>query len=151
MKMMHTKYTSTAIGLALALGGFQSAIAQEAAPEDKKSKAEMLIEEVVVYGTKRSAAQNAQAVPAQIAAFGTRQLEARQVVTIEDLTMATPNVASTINGAAIRGNRCRYIIFSLPVPRDSAAWICSRCLSDRTCARDRRAKPTQNAVNPRPK
>ena len=93
MKMMHTKYTSTAIGLALALGGFQSAIAQDAAPEEKKTKAEMLIEEVVVYGTKRSAAQNAQAVPAQIAAFGTRQLEARQVVTIEDLTMATPNVS----------------------------------------------------------
>lgn len=60
--------------------------------EDSDSPPQNRIEEVVVYGTKRSAAETVQSVPAQIAAFGSRQLEARHVITLEDLSFATPNV-----------------------------------------------------------
>lgn len=69
-----------------------SVIAKEDTPTNKKTSAMELIEEVLVYGTKRSAAESAQSVPGQVAAFGASQLEARQVITLEDMTMTTPNV-----------------------------------------------------------
>lgn len=50
------------------------------------------LEELLVYGTKRSGAQIAQDVPAQVSAYGAQQLQTRQVVTLEDLSFATPNV-----------------------------------------------------------
>ena len=61
--------------------------------DETASNLEALIEEVFVYGTKRSSAESPQGVAAQIAAFGSRQLEARQVINIEDLSMTTPNVS----------------------------------------------------------
>ncbi|MBV1877000.1 MAG: TonB-dependent receptor [Pseudomonadales bacterium] len=54
--------------------------------------ADALMEEVLVYGTKKSSAEAVQDIPGQVAAFGTGQLEARQVLNIEDLSFATPNV-----------------------------------------------------------
>ncbi|GHF20204.1 hypothetical protein GCM10017044_13750 [Kordiimonas sediminis] len=79
---------STALSVGVTSG---SVSAQEAS--QASGAADILIEEVMVYGTKRSAAESAQGVPAQIAAFGTRQLEARQVISLEDLAMASPNIA----------------------------------------------------------
>ena len=52
----------------------------------------VLMEEVLVYGTKRSTAQQAQDTASQVSAYSAAQLEARQVVNIEDLSFATPNV-----------------------------------------------------------
>ncbi|MBV1876649.1 MAG: TonB-dependent receptor [Pseudomonadales bacterium] len=54
--------------------------------------ADVMMEEVLVYGTKKSSAEAVQDIPGQITAFGTAQLEARQVLNIEDLSFATPNV-----------------------------------------------------------
>jgi iron complex outermembrane receptor protein len=85
---------------------------------DSTGSAALLIEEVMVYGTKRSVAESAQGVPAQIAAFGARQLEARQVIKIEDLSMATPNVAldgvGTTPGVANFSIRGQGINSSIP-------------------------------------
>jgi len=61
--------------------------------DTKKGSAAKLLEEIVIRGTKRNNAEALQSVPSQVAAYGTAQLEARQVVTLEDLTMSTPNVA----------------------------------------------------------
>jgi iron complex outermembrane recepter protein len=46
-----------------------------------------------VFGTKRSGSEAAQEVPAQISAFDSSQLDALQVVTIEDLSFSMPNVS----------------------------------------------------------
>ena len=51
-----------------------------------------IMEEIMVYGTKRSAAQAVQDVPAQVAAYDAEKLEALHVLNIEDLSFATPNV-----------------------------------------------------------
>ncbi|MBL4800767.1 MAG: TonB-dependent receptor, partial [Emcibacter sp.] len=69
-----------------------SVMAEEASEGRKISGASLLMDEVMVYGTKRSAAESAQTVPGQVAAFGASQMEARQVITLQDLTMSTPNV-----------------------------------------------------------
>lgn len=69
-----------------------SVMAEEAPEAEKTSAASILMDEVMVYGTKRSAAESAQTVPGQVAAFGSSQMEARQVITLQDLTMSTPNV-----------------------------------------------------------
>jgi iron complex outermembrane receptor protein len=80
------------------------------AQDDDRSSASDIIEEVMVYGTKRTAAQSAQDVSGQVVAYGQRQLEARQVIDIKDLGLGTPNVAlddiGTVPGVAnfsIRG------------------------------------------------
>ncbi|MBL4837702.1 MAG: TonB-dependent receptor [Kordiimonadaceae bacterium] len=93
MKHFNTMLTSTAMALVFAVAGNGATAAEEAVTEDGASSAELLIEEVMVYGTKRSSAESAQRVPGQVAAFGARQLAARQVITLEDLSMATPNVS----------------------------------------------------------
>lgn len=54
--------------------------------------ASVVLEEVMVHGTKSSAARAAQDVPSQVAAFGSDQLEAMQVTNLEDLSFSTPNV-----------------------------------------------------------
>lgn len=46
-----------------------------------------------MFGTKRSGSEAAQEVPAQISAFDSSQLDALQVVTIEDLSFSMPNVS----------------------------------------------------------
>ncbi|MEX1033361.1 MAG: TonB-dependent receptor [Cellvibrionaceae bacterium] len=51
-----------------------------------------ILDEVMVYGTKRSSAEQAQDTASQVAAFGSSQLEARHVLNVEDLSFATPNV-----------------------------------------------------------
>ncbi len=106
--------TSTSIIVALAVIGHASANANEG----RNSSARDLIEEVMVYGTKRTAAETAQGVPAQVAAFDNRQLEARQVINLEDLTMSTPNVAldtiGTVRGVANFSIRGQGINSSIP-------------------------------------
>ena len=52
----------------------------------------VIMEEILVYGTKSTAATAAQDIPSQVAAFGADQLEAKQVFTIEDLSFSVPNV-----------------------------------------------------------
>ncbi len=110
-------FTSTAMAVAVAASGYTGAIAQDA-DEERRSSAMDLIEEVMVYGTKRTAAETAQAVPAQVAAFDNRQLEARQVINLEDLTMSTPNVAldtiGTVRGVANFSIRGQGINSSIP-------------------------------------
>lgn len=51
-----------------------------------------LLEEVLVHGTKASSAQAAQEIPSQISVFSAAQLEAKQVINLEDLSFSTPNV-----------------------------------------------------------
>lgn len=63
-----------------------------AAQEEADGAIQKLKDQVVVYGTKQSTAQKAQEVPVQVTALGSEQLEARQVVTLDDLGFAAPNV-----------------------------------------------------------
>ncbi|MBV1906423.1 MAG: TonB-dependent receptor [Pseudomonadales bacterium] len=51
-----------------------------------------IMEEILVYGTKKGTAEVVQDIPAQVVAFGSESLEAQQVINIEDLSFATPNV-----------------------------------------------------------
>lgn len=88
---------TTSIALALSVGGFNAAVAQD---EEEKSSTNVLLEEIEVYGTKRKGAEAAQNVPSQIAAYGTAQLEALQVIQLTDLAMITPNVALDDIGTA---------------------------------------------------
>ncbi|MBV1879338.1 MAG: TonB-dependent receptor [Pseudomonadales bacterium] len=54
--------------------------------------ADIIMEEVLVYGTKKSSAEAVQDTPAQVTAFGSDYLEAMQILNIEDLSFSTPNV-----------------------------------------------------------
>ena len=53
---------------------------------------DVIMEEIMVYGTKKSSAQAVQETPAQVAAFSSDYLEATHVLNIEDLSFSTPNV-----------------------------------------------------------
>lgn len=102
---------STAMLLALSVGGHQAVIAQDDQDNSgRKGNADVMLEEIQVYGTKRSAAQKVQDVPAQISAYSANKLDAMQVVRLTDLTMSTPSVTlddiGTVPGTAnysIRG------------------------------------------------
>ncbi len=61
---------------------------------------QIALEEVVVYGTKRSVTATAQQVPTQIAAFGKDALDAKQVVTLSDLSFASANISLDDLGTA---------------------------------------------------
>ena len=52
-----------------------------------------MIEEIQVYGTKKNRAEELQDVPVAVSAFNERALDARQLITIEDLSFAAPNVS----------------------------------------------------------
>ncbi len=56
-------------------------------------RASVLIEEIQVYGSKKNRAQQLQDVPVAISAFNESALDARQLITIEDLSFASPNVS----------------------------------------------------------
>jgi len=62
-------------------------------PVMAQSRSAVLLEEVRVFGTKRSDSEAAQNVPAQITAYDSSQLEALNVVTMEDLSFTMPNVS----------------------------------------------------------
>lgn len=62
-------------------------------PALAQSGSRALLEEVQVFGTKRSNSEAAQDVPAQVSAYDSSQLDALQVVTIEDLSFSMPNVS----------------------------------------------------------
>jgi iron complex outermembrane recepter protein len=92
-----TKRNPLAQGIAIAFAVAASNLSMAAQDDNQtsdetRSVASMILEDVLVYGTKRSAAQAAQDVPAQVAAYGADQLAVRQVINIEDLSFATPNV-----------------------------------------------------------
>lgn len=91
-----SRRTQIATAIAAAIGMSASLEVMSATDDEEihglSSFAAAILEEVQVYGTKRSSAQAAQDVPAQVSAYGSSQLQARQVVTIEDLSFATPNV-----------------------------------------------------------
>lgn len=95
--MILNSHTARALALALAVTGQTSVVAQETFP---KGAASDLMEEVIVQGTKRSADIVAQKVPTQIAVFGKTQLDARQVLNLTDLSMATANVSLDDIGTA---------------------------------------------------
>lgn len=67
---------------------FQAA-AQETA---RAGRAAVLIEEIEVYGTKKNRTEQLQDVPLAVSAFSESALDARQLITIEDLSFASPNV-----------------------------------------------------------
>ena len=52
-----------------------------------------MIEEIQVYGTKKNRTEELQDVPVAISAFNESALDARQLITIEDLSFAAPNVS----------------------------------------------------------
>ena len=90
------------ISFAVLVGLFMPTVSQAAGASDA------IIEEVVVYGTKRGTAQAVHDVPAQIAAYGSDKLEAMHVLNIEDLSFATPNVQ--LDGI---GTSASYAAFSV--------------------------------------
>ena len=55
-------------------------------------RAAIVIEEIRVYGTKKNRVEELQDVPAAISVFNESALDARQLITIEDLSFAAPNV-----------------------------------------------------------
>lgn len=117
--MTNKTFRRKAIAAALLMVSGQGVMAAEAGPK-RSAAQELIIEEVMVYGTKRSTSRAVQEVPAQVSAFGTPQLEARQVVTLEDLSFSIPNVnldgIGTIKGVAnfsIRGFNLNSSIPSL--------------------------------------
>lgn len=106
------KLTKVAVILTAAFSSVYAtnSIAEEVKVGKKKSAAQTIMEVISVRGTKATVAQSAQQVPAQVIALGADQLEAQQVVNIEDLAFSTPNVAldgvGTVPGVAnfsIRG------------------------------------------------
>lgn len=106
------KRSPFALAISMLLGAPLSnqAFAEESKFEEKKNAAQTIMDVIQVRGTKSTAAEAAQTVPAQVVALGAAQLEARKVVNIEDLAFATPNVAldavGTVPGVAnfsIRG------------------------------------------------
>jgi iron complex outermembrane recepter protein len=76
--------------------GAQIAAAAQPSEIQTSTAQRLIIEEVQIYGTKRSATQAVQDVPAQVSAFGEAQLEARTIVTLEDMSFSVPNV--TLDG-----------------------------------------------------
>lgn len=64
-----------------------------AAQETAQGRAAVLIEEIMVYGTKKNRAEELQDVPVSVSAFNEGALDARQLTTIEDLSFAAPNVS----------------------------------------------------------
>ncbi len=68
-----------------------SALAQQETAQ--AGRAAVLIEEIQVYGTKKNRAEELQDVPVAISAFNEGALDARQLITIEDLSFAAPNVS----------------------------------------------------------
>lgn len=70
-----------------------SNLAAQDAEVAQAGRAAILIEEIQVYGTKKNRAQQLQDVPVAISAFNEAALDARQLVTIEDLSFASPNVS----------------------------------------------------------
>ncbi|NKB44090.1 MAG: TonB-dependent receptor [Alphaproteobacteria bacterium] len=64
--------------------------AQEVA---QAGRAAILIEEIQVYGTKKNRAEQLQDVPLAVSAFSESALDTRQLITIEDLSFASPNVS----------------------------------------------------------
>lgn len=78
----------TASVAAVSLSGGQS-VAQETA----QGRAAILVEEILVYGTKKNRAEELQDVPIAVSAFNESQLDARQLITIEDLSFSSPNVS----------------------------------------------------------
>ena len=73
---------------AICFSAFQAA-AQETA---QAGRAAILIEEIQVYGTKKNRTEELQDVPLAVSAFSESALDARQLITIEDLSFASPNV-----------------------------------------------------------
>jgi iron complex outermembrane receptor protein len=63
-----------------------------ASTTDRESASDALMAEIVVVGTKKSAGENVQNVPASITALGDEQLDALQFRSLESLTYAIPNV-----------------------------------------------------------
>ena len=94
----------------MALGSALAAAALLLAPASGQAAraTEAIMEEVLVYGTKTSAAQNVQDVAGQVIAYGTEQLEAMHVLNVEDLSFATPNVQ--LDGV---GTQPSYAAFSI--------------------------------------
>lgn len=62
-------------------------------PVIAQSRSAALLEEVRVFGTKRSDSEVAQDVPAQITVFDSSQLDILNMVTVEDLSFTMPNVS----------------------------------------------------------
>lgn len=79
---------SAAIGVTSSL---QAVAVDNGSQPGDSSSAAVILQEVMVYGTKQSTAQAAQDVAGQVGAFDAAQLEARQVVSIEDLAFSNPN------------------------------------------------------------
>ena len=104
------KPLAAAMTVILAATVSTSALAVESNENESKTAAKTIMEVIAVHGTKATAAQSAQQVPAQVVALGAEQLEARQIVNIEDMSFTTPNVSldgiGTVPGVAnfsIRG------------------------------------------------
>ncbi|WND01480.1 TonB-dependent receptor [Temperatibacter marinus] len=115
---------STAMLLTLAVTGAHGAIAQDS-DEKKKGSAASILEEIEVYGTKRSSAEKAQDVAAQISAYGSDKLEAMKVVRLTDLSMSTPSVTlddiGTVPGTANYSIRGMGVNSSIPTVEPSVA------------------------------
>ena len=75
---------------ALCFTAGQSGAQEETA---QAGRAAVLIEEIQVYGTKKNRTEELQDVPVAISAFNESALDARQLITIEDLSFAAPNVS----------------------------------------------------------
>ncbi|MBV1877001.1 MAG: TonB-dependent receptor [Pseudomonadales bacterium] len=88
MKFDHKNKAVKGLGIALTSAGLLATSVGALAA----GSADVLMEEVMVYGTKKSAAESVQDIAGVVTAFGSAQLEAKQVINLEDLSFSTPNV-----------------------------------------------------------